>query len=200
MTPQAAAQRPWRCFVAVPISDRLRSDLSSTVASLRADPDLDGAWRWTDPTGWHLTLAFLGQTDSRRVPQLADALADAVSGLESFSVRTGGLGVFPSRRAACVLWYGVDDGSGQLREAARIVRARLGLDDTDRFRPHLTLARARDPRGADAAAVAATESPAGEIEINRAVLYRSHLGHGPARYEVLAEVPLGTRQPVGASS
>jgi 2'-5' RNA ligase len=194
------AERPWRCFVAVPISARLRSALSSTVAALRADPELDAAWRWTDAAGWHLTLAFLGPTDPARVPQLAEALVAAIGGLEPFSVRTGGLGVFPSRRAARVLWYGVDDAVGRLRGAAHLVNAGLGLDDTDRFRPHLTLARARDARGADAAAVAAMESPAGEIEINRAILYRSHLGHGPARYEALAEAQIGTRQPVGASS
>jgi RNA 2',3'-cyclic 3'-phosphodiesterase len=200
MTGEPVAERPWRCFVAVPISERLQAELASMVADLRADPELDAAWRWTDVAGWHLTLAFLGATDPARVPQLSEALAGAARGMERFRVRSGGLGVFPSRRAARVLWYGVDDAQGRLREAARIVRTELGIDPEQRFRPHLTLARARDPRGADAAEIAAAASPAGEIEVDRAVLYRSHLGRGPARYETLATVPFGAPLPVGAPS
>ncbi|HYM52447.1 MAG TPA: RNA 2',3'-cyclic phosphodiesterase [Candidatus Dormibacteraeota bacterium] len=194
------AERPWRCFVAIPITDRLRSDLSTAVAAMRADPELDAPWRWTDAAGWHLTLAFLGQTDPAHVPRLAEALVAAVGGLEPFIASTGGLGLYPTRRAARVLWYGVDDASGRLGGVAQAVRSGLGLDVTERFRPHLTLARARDPRGVDEAAVAAMESPAGEIEVKQAVLYRSHLGHGPARYEALAEGRLGIQEPVGASS
>jgi RNA 2',3'-cyclic 3'-phosphodiesterase len=193
------AGRPWRCFVAVPISDQLRSQLSAMVQALRADPELDAAWRWTDPEGWHLTLAFLGATDPARVPELADALAASTGGLERFSVRTDGLRVVPSRRAARVLWYEVEDAAGRLRWTADVVRAGLGQDAADRFSPHLTLARARDRRGVDAVAVLETAAPTGEIDIDRVVLYRSHLGQGPARYEALAVVPLGIGQPVGAS-
>lgn len=197
---QSPAEGPWRCFVGVPISERLRGQLSETVAALRADPELDAAWRWTDPEGWHLTLAFLGATEPAQVPELAEALAAALDALEPFSVPTGGLGAVPARRAARVLWYGVDDDAGRLRRATEAVRAGLGKDAADRFSPHLTLARARDRRGVDATAVLATAAPAGEIDVDRAVLYRSHLGHGPARYEALAVAVLGAGEPVEASS
>jgi len=33
--------------------------------------------------------------------------------------------------------------------------------------------------------------PAGQLAVERVVLYRSHLGAGPARYEILAAAPLG---------
>jgi hypothetical protein len=33
--------------------------------------------------------------------------------------------------------------------------------------------------------------PAGTLAVEELVLYRSHLGAGPAKYEILAAVPLG---------
>ena len=33
--------------------------------------------------------------------------------------------------------------------------------------------------------------PAGQLAVEELVLYRSHLGSGPARYEILASAPLG---------
>jgi 2'-5' RNA ligase len=184
--------------VAVPISEQLRSDLSSAVTALRTDPEVDGAWRWTDPAGWHLTLAFLGATDPGSVPGLAEALALAVRDVEPFARRSGGFGAFPSSRAARAVWYGVDDEDGRLHALARAVHAALDIQP-GRFHAHLTLARARDRRGADGAMITGMDAPAGRIEVDRAILYRSLLGQGPARYAALAEALLGVARPVAAS-
>ena len=40
--------------------------------------------------------------------------------------------------------------------------------------------------------------PVGEVPVDAVTLMRSHLGHGPARYEALAEFPL--RMPVAAGA
>ncbi|HEX6475430.1 MAG TPA: hypothetical protein VF114_10150, partial [Candidatus Limnocylindria bacterium] len=58
----AAALRPWRCFVAVPLPADLRTALSEWVSGIRQDAALEADWRWTDPDGWHDTLDFLGAT------------------------------------------------------------------------------------------------------------------------------------------
>ena len=188
----ADAQRPWRCFVAIPIGAELRAALEESLQVLRALPGAD-AWRWTDAEAWHVTLAFLGATPPASVPRLAAALEDVAQAQVGFSLDAGGLGAFPSRARARVLWYGVADPEGRLRRLAGAVRTAVGLAEDDRFRGHLTLARARDRFGAEAVTLLDAASPASRLDVDRLVLYRSHLGRGPARYEALATAPLGSQ-------
>ena len=178
--------RPWRCFAAVPIGSAVRFAVEACVAELRTRPGAD-AWRWSDPEGWHVTLAFLGATDPAAVPRLGKALATAAARHEPFALEAGGLGTFPSRGRARVLWYGVADPRGRLARLAREVQAALSLERDTRFRGHMTLARARDRLGTDASAMVAAPVPSTvRLEVDRVVLYRSHVGRGPARYEALS--------------
>jgi 2'-5' RNA ligase len=187
-----ATERPWRLFVAVPIGEDLRTDVAAAVARLRAvDPEQDAAFRWTDPAGWHVTLAFLGSTPVDAVPRIVDAMSLAAAGVERFRLATGGLGAFPSPRRARVIWYRVLDRERRLASLAAAVRRELAMEDAGPFRGHLTLARARAERGAGPDAdLLEADLPQGEIVVDRLVLYRSHLGRGPAQYESLAEAPL----------
>jgi 2'-5' RNA ligase len=199
MTDGADVERPWRCFLAVPIPESLRASLADAVATMRSDPQVEAEWRFADPGGWHVTLAFLGATPVASVGPLVDRVADAVGELAPFEVSTGGLGGFPSRRHARVLWYGVSDPDRRLRDLARVVQVASGLEDGAPFRPHVTLARARDRRGADAGELMSADVLIGCVPVLGVTLFRSHLGNGPARYEILAEVPLGTALRVGAT-
>jgi 2'-5' RNA ligase len=68
----------------------------------------------------------------------------------------------------------------------------MGLPPDARFRGHLTLGRARDRFGTDASALLdRADGPVSRLEVDRLVLYRSHLGRDPARYEALSSAPLG---------
>lgn len=178
----------WRCFVAVPIGDQLRAALSSAVAACRGSPGTEDL-RWTDASGWHATLAFLGRTDPARLQSLGDALTEVAGRFAPFTLATGGMGGFPSARAARVVWYGIEDPEGQLAAVASAVRSAVGLADDQPFRAHLTLARAR---GQGRASIdLPTPAPAGMLRVDELVLYRSVLGEAPARYEPLAAVRLG---------
>ena len=192
----SAAPRPWRCFVAAPLPDELRRDLAAWVAEARSAGSLDAEWRWSDPDGWHITLAFLGATSPEAVPDIGRRLAADLAGRSAFTVSAGGIGAFPGRSHARVLWYGIRDDGGQLAELAGIVRVATETDAEPLFRPHVTLARARDRHGTALPALAVDNLPAAEVPVRSVVLMRSHLGHGPARYEALAELPLV--MPVGA--
>lgn len=179
----------WRLFVAVPAPDVLRSSLADAVAGLRRLPGVDASWRWTTADGWHVTLAFLGWTAASRVPALTDALRSTLVGAAPFTVATGGLGAFPSPRAARVIWYGIHDPERRLRSLAEAIRDGLEAEPGP-FRGHLTLARARDRNGADGAPLLSPPAPNGVLPVDDVVLYRSHLGRGPARYEALERVAL----------
>lgn len=64
--------------------------------------------------------------------------------------------------------------------------------DHDRFRGHLTLARLRTPAAAASAAGAAFDARFAVTEIT---LVASHIGAGPARYEVLERFSLAPPVP-----
>jgi 2'-5' RNA ligase len=183
----------WRCFVGVPIGEPLNGELMTALGGLQAAASAEtDDLRWIDPQEWHLTLAFLGPTASAEVPRLIAAMSDVASNHAPFAIPTGGLGAFPSRREVRILWYGLADRSRRLAELAIAVRIAVGCETASPFRAHLTLARARGDRGEPVPAVTwKVPMPAGQLAVEQLVLYRSHLGGGPARYEVLADAPLG---------
>jgi 2'-5' RNA ligase len=183
----------WRCFVGVPIGQPLDRDLRGALGALQGAASADAdELRWIEPQEWHLTLAFMGPIAESEIPRLIEALNDVASNHAPFAIATGGLGAFPSRREVRILWYGLADRSRRLAELAIAVRIAVRCETASPFRAHLTLARARGDRGVTLpAATWKVPMPAGSLAVEQLVLYRSHLGAGPAQYEILAAVPLG---------
>jgi hypothetical protein len=95
MSSEADVERPWRCFLAVPIPESLKVSLADAVAIMRTDPQVEADWRFADPGGWHVTLAFLGAVAASSIGPLVDGVSATVRDLEPFEVGAGGLGGFP---------------------------------------------------------------------------------------------------------
>lgn len=135
-----------RLFVSAEIPASVREHLAERVQRLH--PQLSG-WRWGRPDLWHLTLAFFGEVDERRVHEVETRLSRAVGRHPSLSLMVGELGAFGSARRASVLWADIDGDRDALRGLAASVAAagrRSGIDVPARqYRPHLTLARRRKP-------------------------------------------------------
>jgi 2'-5' RNA ligase len=178
----------WRCFVAVPLAEALRRDISAAVDAWRDRPDLAGL-RWSEPASWHITLAFLGPVEPAAVGDLSARLDAVATAHAPIRLRTAGVGGFPAAARARVAWYGVADPDGTLAGLARDVRREAGVE-TSQFRGHVTLARAgREPIDLRAW-IRDAEAPSGELLVDRIELMRSHLARGPARYEVLHSLSL----------
>jgi RNA 2',3'-cyclic 3'-phosphodiesterase len=190
------AARDLRLFVAFPVAAAVSARLDGAVAPLRARYDGLG---WTRPDGWHVTIAFLGRVPAGRVPDVVDAAGGAVAAVGAAAVLADGrvrlrLGE-PGQFGGRVLWVGVeDDPAGLVAEVGGAVQAALvgsGFEVDERpVHPHLTLARARNRGRLPAELVGAVPAVGAGWEVPGAVLYRSVLGRGPARYEVVAELPL----------
>ena len=183
----------WRCFIGVPIGQPLDKELRASLGPLKAATSAEAdELRWIDPKEWHLTLAFMGPTPESELPRLIEALTEVAANHAPFAIPTGGLGAFPSRREVRILWYGLADRSRRLAELAIAVRIAMDCDTASPFRAHLTLARAKGDRGVTLPAASwKTPVPAGQLAVEELILYRSHLGSGPATYEILASAPLG---------
>jgi 2'-5' RNA ligase len=181
----------WRCFVAVPLEASVRKALELAREPWMGRPDLAGL-RWSDPSAWHLTLAFLGDVDAASVSDVVASVRRVAGRHGPMRLPAGGLGAFPVPARARVAWYAIGDPASHLARLARDLGSELGIEVGEPFRPHVTMARARrgpvDLRNwlADAAAAAPTTTVAADaIE-----LMRSHLGGGPAAYETLGTFAL----------
>ena len=147
------------------------------------------------PDALHLTLAFLGDVDPDRLASIERSIGLVARRHAAVTASTGRLGTFSRPGSARVLWYGVDDGEAALAALATDLGTVLGLDMAEPFRPHVTLARARQ-RSVDLRGwieEASLSAPDGRVEATSVHLLRSHLGTGPARYERLASVRLAER-------
>jgi len=180
----------WRCFVALPVGEELRGALTTGVTAWRERPDVAGM-RWTEPESWHLTLAFLESVEADAVPAIADAVSGVAARSGPMSLTGGGLGAFPSSGRATVAWYGIVDTNGNLQRLAWDLRAALGLDGDQPFRPHVTIARAKGRPVDLRPFLAEAHGPSMMVHGDRLELIRSHLGRGPARYELIQSAVLG---------
>jgi len=183
-----------RLFAAIDIAPVVMATLGGQARRVRA---LAPEARWAALDAGHLTLAFLGATPDERVEAIAGALGEAVSAHRPFALGLAGCGVFGGPRRPRVLWAGVRGDAGALHGLQRAVDAALRAAgcplEARPFHPHLTLARARTPRGDPALAAAARALDgldAGTWTVADLALYESHLGRGGARHEALRRWPL----------
>lgn len=178
-----------RLFVAVPLTESVGGELEAQLG--RSFPaGLPG--REVPAANWHLTLKFLGATPAAAAAQVRGELAAGGMG-RPFTITLGALGAFPDPRRARIVWVGVTSGAPSLVRLAYAVGDRLervGIAaDARRYSPHLTLSRLREVTDLRAA-LGSAAPPRVELPVTEVVLYRSHLGGGPPRYEVVERFPL----------
>ncbi len=182
-----------RAFLAIDLPDEVRARIRMEVAGLRQR--LDG-WRWTRVEGIHLTLRFLGDVEPEALERARPTWAGAVGRVPSFACRVAGLGTFPPRGRARVLWAGV----GEVRPDGALATLASEVDDATRrsgfpvearpFLPHLTLARARR-EARPGRPYGDPVFDAGIVRAREVTLFRSTLTPRGARYTPLDRFPLG---------
>jgi 2'-5' RNA ligase len=172
-----------RLFVAVPLADVVKDELSAISARLKSGSD---SMRWSSAESWHLTLQFLGKTG-------ADQFACVVARLravraEAVPVALEGLGCFDR---AAVLFAGVrlTPELITLQQHVTAATAECGFAAEERaYHPHITLARTGrgDRRGglSDLKTKMPVEPRFTQFVAPEFLLYESFLGPGGSRYEV----------------
>lgn len=179
-----------RLFIGVALTEEARRAIEAHLR--RSMPDgVPG--RQVPAANGHLTLRFLGATRADPLAALVRHLRAAALGAE-FDAGFGGLGAFPRPRSARVLWIGLTAGVERMQALARIAenaaRAAGFAAEAKPFKPHLTLSRIHPPRDVTRAI---TGVPPLELrmQVREIVVFRSHLGGGPVRYEAVERFTLG---------
>jgi 2'-5' RNA ligase len=136
-----------RCFLAVTLPAGIRDYLGEFSGQLAASLPPKTV-RWVDPSKIHLTLRFLGDTDTRILPGIVTGMDQLAASQQSFELQLGELGCFPNQRRPRIIWAGTGGDLAKL-QALQIALERmlipLGWEPEGRaFHPHLTLGRAKD--------------------------------------------------------
>lgn len=189
-------QNTLRAFVAVPIPDAVTHFLAQIQARLRSSQI---NIRWVKNNNIHLTLKFLGDIDPSRIPLIAAQMNAAASLFPSFSLKAKGVGVFPNRRRARVLWVGLTGDCDRLRAIQANLETGLesiGFAREPRdFYAHLTIGRPRqhiDGQAIGAVLESMKTTTSDPFRVDRLKLYESMLKPAGAVYSVLHTARLMT--------
>lgn len=134
-----------RAFIAVPLPTSLQQQIWRETERLRRDLER-GLIRWAVPENIHLTLKFLGDTESDKLDALKVMLAKEMAQLNPFEVAIQKLGVFPNLSRPRVVKIGVTRDENLLTLHKRVLglASQIGSEAKGkRYSPHLTLGRVK---------------------------------------------------------
>ncbi len=187
-----------RAFIALELSEQARDYFWRIQLRLdRVGADI----RWVLPENLHLTLVFLGNINSEKIPKLAEALDRATSDMEIFQLAPGRFGFFGAMGRPRVLWASVDGDLNALATLASAVRQAASMQgmqiDSRPFSPHLTIGRVKSKRQAVEFARALADikiNPTPTFFVDKINLMRSVLAYQGATHTLLHASLLGKKQ------
>ena len=144
----------------------------------------------------HVTLKFLGDTNSSQLEAIESAMKTAVAEQSRQVIRVEQLGAFPDAERPSVIWAGLSN-SNWLKELAKRLDQLLDplgfVPESRPYHPHLTLARIKGapPEPLFDLMREHRQTLFGEFEVTSIELYRSELLASGARYSVIASHKLG---------
>jgi 2'-5' RNA ligase len=176
-----------RLFVALEIPE-IVADALSTIQY-----GVEGA-RWRAVDSFHLTLAFIGETDRHGFAAAVDALS-AID-LPSFDLRLSGIGSFGDKKPHA-LWVGADPSPELVHLQTKVETAlrRNGFAlEKRKFVPHVTLAYLRGASQESVMQFCAMHGlfSCGPYPVTEFHLYSSRLGNEASAYEIEASYSLSS--------
>ncbi len=188
-----------RAFVAVNLSVEATNAVGVLQKRLRTElSDLRMKISWIRQPNIHITMKFLGRIDRELGDGVLSAMKKASDEMETFRVRVGNIGAFPSLGRPRVIWVGVKDQEERfvaLHEAVERQLETLGFKRDKRvFHPHLTIGRVR--RGVEdlePIIEKITDEVDVESVVDKMTLYESRLHKGGAEYRAIGHAMFNDR-------
>lgn len=153
-------------FLALDLDEAVRHEVMSLTRSHRETVEA----KWLPAEKLHLTLVFLGNPDVEAVR----ARLSAVGEPRSLLLKLKGAGTFKTARAPSVLWLDVAGELEKLHALQSTMRQRLGVEERQAYKPHVTLARAHSGENAlDPLAAAYSGFTSAAFAVTHLTLYES---------------------------
>ncbi len=185
-----------RLFIGIELPDALRSSAAAAANRVRERVERaapSAKVRWVPPSNLHITIWFLGEVREPRVEALVASLQEPLD-VRPFTLQVGGAGAFPPSGTLRAIWLGIVAGCEGLIAIHDQLRRRLvplGFEPENRpYSPHLTVARVKDIRPQDTAAIRCVlregDDDVGECEVVSATLFVSRPTSIGSQYEALS--------------
>ena len=133
-----------RVFIGIAVPKFVQQKLSWVEKELT---DTKNLIAWVPQKNWHVTLAFIGEVDRKKLEKIKDCLGKLTLSSDSFELSVHKIGGFPDLVVPKNVWFGV---AGDL-ELLTLLHQQvvLGLRSqgipfaSGNFTPHITLGRVR---------------------------------------------------------
>lgn len=127
-----------RLFIGIHFDINTKEKIAQIMKSL----PIEGADK-AQQDNLHLTLKFLGETESKRVESIKEAINEASFGCTPFEISTNEIGSFSSKGEYTV-WLGIEENKrlNHLYDELENQLKKIGIEKEKRaFLPHITLLR-----------------------------------------------------------
>ncbi|MBN1943073.1 MAG: RNA 2',3'-cyclic phosphodiesterase [Phycisphaerae bacterium] len=153
-----------RTFIALDGNEAVRRRLIAMRSALQSAVGRGDRVNWVSPENFHVTLKFLGEVADVQLAEVCRVVQAVAAGAKPFDFAVGRLQLIPpAGRSLRMVWADVAGPDGRMAELfERIEQALepLGFPREHRpFSPHITLARVKYIRDAEALRVAAGKTP-----------------------------------------
>lgn len=180
-----------RLFTGISLPEDVTANLSALIDRLRPTAQL----RWSPVYNLHVTTKFIGEWPEERLQEMIDTLRP-LGRRSPIDIAVHGIGWLPNPHSPRILYAAIKAGPelADLASSTDNATTAIGVEhETKPFRPHLTLARIKDP-GITLSplrrAVAELESQDfGAFRADGFKLYLSKMGPSGSIYTQLAEIP-----------
>ncbi len=140
-------------------------------------------WKATPADHLHVTLLFLGDVPDGKMPEVKRIGKEVAAGFPPFEVSLGGAGYFPATGSPRV-WF-VKTEADSLGGLAAAFREKFPEADTkEKFHPHITIARKKNP-----APRVTVDVPKVSFQALEVCLVESKLDPKGSQYRVISRFP-----------
>lgn len=180
-----------RIFIGIEIP----TDLKKKIVDLQ-DRFFDFDIKLVEEENLHFCLKFLGEVEDEKREKIKEILRKIGDQFEQFNLKIQGIGAFPSRSYARVVWLGVKEGYQNFSAIAETLDdslSELGFEREKEIVPHLTLGRVRSGRNKNELLVLLRELEnveIGSFNVNEIKIIQSFLSPKGPTYREIFKVEL----------